>query len=106
MWKIDRGSTTGTTTAVYSDALDWITTEMSEKTILLENSGYSDSLKYKMIGYAAENGIAVEIVPENTLLPDEVARLHYKRQWHRLVLQVVNGSGETDYRLDYEGQGA
>ena len=106
MWKIDRGSATGTTTAVYSDALDWITTEMGEKTILLENTGDSYSLKYKMTGYAAENGIAVEIVPENTLLPGEIARLHYKRQWHRLVLQVVNGSSETSYHVDYEGQGA
>lgn len=106
MWKIDRGSAIGTTTAVYSDALDWITTEMGEKTILLKNTGSTASLNYKLMGYAAENGIAVEIVAENTLLPGEIAQLHYKRQWHRLVLQVVNGSGETDYQVDYEGQGA
>ncbi|MDD4923399.1 MAG: hypothetical protein PHF74_01015 [Dehalococcoidales bacterium] len=106
MWKIDRGSTTGTTTAEYSDVLDWITTELGEKTILLKNSGSPASLKYKMSGYAGENGIAVEIIAENTLLPGEIARLHYQRQWHRLVLQVANGSGEADYQVDYEGQGA
>jgi hypothetical protein len=106
MWKIDKGSTTGSTTAVYSEGMDWITTEMGEKTILLKNTGSSDSLKYKMMGYAGENGIAVEIVAENTLLPGQIAQLHYKRQWHRFILQVVNGSGETDYQIDYEGQGA
>ncbi|MFA5761950.1 MAG: hypothetical protein WC877_09375, partial [Dehalococcoidales bacterium] len=106
MWKIDRGSKTGATTAVYTDALDWCTTELAEKTILLENSGSSASLKYKMFGYAAENGIAVEIIAENTLLPGEIVQMHYQRQWHRLVLQVTNGSGEADYQVDYEGQGA
>jgi hypothetical protein len=106
MWKIDRGSAIDTSTAEYSNALDWITTEMGEKTILLKNCGSSASLRYKMTGYAAENGIAVEIVAENTLLAGEIARLHYKRQWHRLVLQVANGSGEADYQVDYEGQGA
>jgi hypothetical protein len=73
MWKIDRGSTTGTTTAVYSDALDWIATEMGEKTILLKNTGSIESLKYKLTGYAGENGIAVEIVDENNLLAGEIA---------------------------------
>jgi hypothetical protein len=106
MWKIDRGSVTGTTTAVYSNALDWITTEMGEKTILLKNTGSTASLKYKMMGYAGENGIAVEIVAENTLSAGEIAQMHYKRQWHRIVLQVVNGSGEANYQVDYEGQGA
>ncbi len=106
MWKIDRGSKAGATTAVYSDALDWCTTELAEKTILLKNSGSSASLKYKMYGYAGKTGIAIEIVAENTLLAGEIAEMHYKKQWHRLVLQVTNGSGEADYQIDYEGQGA
>ena len=106
MWKIDRGSKTGATTAVYTDALDWLTTELGEKTILLKNTGSSVSLKYKMCGYATENGIEVELVSENTLLAGEIAELHYQRQWHRLVLKVANESGEADYQIDYEGQGA
>ncbi len=106
MWKIDRGSTSGTTGAVYANALDWITTELGEKTILLKNTGSPHSLRYKMYGYAGESDVSVELVAENILLPGEIAELHYKRQWHRLVLQAANGSGETDYQIDYEGQGA
>ncbi|MFA5628902.1 MAG: hypothetical protein WC958_01355 [Dehalococcoidales bacterium] len=106
MWKVEKGSKLGVTTANYTDALDWGVSEMGEKTILLKNTGMSNSLKYKMYGGAGDNGITVEIIPENTLLAAEIAQIHYKRQWHRLVLQVKNGSGETEYQIDYEGQGA
>jgi len=106
MWKIDKGSLTGTTTASYSSALDWKTEELSAKTILLKNTHSSNSLKYKLLGYATDGGLAKELVPETTLLAAEVAEFHYDRQWHRLLLQLVNGSGAATYQLDYEGQGA
>ena len=106
MWKIDKDSRTGTTAASYADALDWKVEELSSKTILLKNTHASLSLKYKLLGYAAEGGIAKELVAETTLEHGEVAEFHNDRQWDRLVLQVINGSGAATYQLDYEGQGA
>jgi len=106
MWKIDKGSVTGTTTASYADALDWQTAELNNKTVLLKNAHASCSLKYKLLGYVTENGVVKELVSETTLLAGEIAEFHYDRQWHRLVLQVVDGTGHATYQLDYEGQGA
>ena len=106
MWKVDQGSLTGTTTASYASALDWKVEELGSKTILLKNTHASLSLKYKLSGYAVEDGIDKELVAETTLEHGEVAEFHYDRQWHRLVLQVKNGSGAATYQVDYEGQGA
>jgi len=106
LWKVDTGSREGTTTASYADALDWKVSELSQKTILLKNTHASLSLKYKLLGYATEGGVAKELVAETTLLAGEVAEFHHDRQWHRLVLQVIDGSGHATYIIDYEGQGA
>lgn len=106
MWKIDKGSRSGTTTASYVSALDWQVEELSSKTILLKNTHGSLSLKYKLLGYAAVGGVAKELVAETTLLSGEVAEFHYDRQWHGLVLQVIDGSGSATYTINYEGQGA
>ena len=106
MWKIDKGSKTGTTTASYATALDWMVPELGQKTMLLKNTHGSLSLKYKLLGYAAQGGVAKELVAETTLLAGEVAEFHYDRQWHRLVLQVIDGNGHATYAIDYEGQGA
>lgn len=106
MWKVDKGSKTGTTAESYADALNWNVSELGQKTILLKNTHASLSLKYKLSGYAADGGVAKDLVAETTLLAGEVAEFHYDRLWHRLVLQVVDGSGHATYQIDYEGQGA
>jgi hypothetical protein len=106
LWKIDSGTKTGATTASYVSALDWEVSELAQKTMLLKNTHGSLSLKYKLLGYAAEGGAAKELVTETTLLAGEVAEFHYDRQWHRLLLQIINGSGQATYQVDYEGQGA
>lgn len=105
MWIIDKDSKTGTTTAAYTDAMDWSVSELSGKTILLENTHVSESLKYKLTGYAYVSGIAKQLVAETTLAHGEVAEFHYDKQWHRLLLQVVDGSGHATYQVDYEGKG-
>jgi len=106
MWKVDSGSSTGTTTASYVSALAWGTEELSKKTILLKNTDGANSLKYKLLGYAKEGGFSKELVAETTLLAGEIAEFHYDRQWHQLLLQVIDGSGHATYQVDYEGQGA
>ena len=93
MRKIDQGTETGTTTASYVSALDWLVSELAAETILLKNTHGSLSLKYKLLGYAIDGGVAKELVAETSLLAGEVAEFHYDRQWHGPVLQVVNGDG-------------
>jgi len=106
MWKLDNGSKTGTATAAYVSALDWNVSELGDKTILLENTHATLTLKYKLLGYAAPDGLDITLVAETTLSPAEVAEFHYSNQWDRLVLQVIDGTGHATYALDYSGQGA
>jgi hypothetical protein len=105
MWKIDTASKTGTVTAAYVTALDWNVSEMGAKTILLENTHATLTLKYKLLAYAAPGGLDITLVAETILSPAEVAEFHYSSQWDRLVLQVIDGSGHATYNLDYAGQG-
>jgi len=105
VWKLDNGSKTGTTTAAYVTAHDWAVSELGDKTILLENTHATLTLKYRLIGYAVQGGLDITLVPETTLSPAEVAEFHYSNQWDRLVLQVIDGTGHATYQLDYEGQG-
>ena len=106
MWKLDKGSVSGTTTAAYVAALDWAVFMLGNKSMLLKNTHATLSLKYKLLGYVNDNGLAKELVAETTLLAGEIAEFHYNNQWHRLVLQVIDGDGHATYQLDYEGQGA
>ena len=106
MWKADSGTETGTTTASYADALSWRCHELDSKTILLKNTHGTDSLKYRLFGCATENGLENELVAETQLNAGKMAEFHYDRQWHKLLLQVIDGSGSASYQLDYEGQGA
>ncbi|MDO9333408.1 MAG: hypothetical protein Q7T57_02660 [Dehalococcoidales bacterium] len=106
MWKVDKGSMTGTTTASYASALDWKVEELREKTIVLKNTHASVSLKYKLLVYASAGGVAGEEVPETTLAAGEIAKMQLLKQWARLVLQVMDGSGHATYQVDYIGQGA
>jgi hypothetical protein len=106
MWKIDKGTKTGTVTAAYVTALDWLTSELATKTMLLENTHATLTLKYKLLAYAVDTGRPITLVAETTLSPSEIAEFHYANQWDRLVLQVIDGSGHATYNLDYAGQGA
>ena len=106
MWKVDRGTGSGVSAASYAVALDWKTQDLGAKTILLKNTDGAASLKYKLMGYASDSGIARELVAETAILPGEVAEFHYDRQWHNLTLMVKDSTGHAAYALDYEGQGA
>jgi hypothetical protein len=106
VWKIDQATKTGTATAAYVTALDWQVSELAAKTILLENTHATLTLKYKLLAYAVSEGLDILLVPETTLAPAEVAEFHYSSQWNRLILQVIDGTGHATYNLDYSGQGA
>jgi hypothetical protein len=106
MWKVDNGALAGVTASAYATALDWGCRELGAKTILLKNSDAAQSLKYRLLAYASDGGISRELVTETVLLAGEVAEFHLDRQWHRLEIDVRDGSGHAAWALDYEGQGA
>lgn len=106
MWKVDKGTVSGTTAAEYADALDWKVEELREKTVLLKNVDSVNSLKYKLIAYASPEGIAGEEISETVLEAGCIAKAQLAKQWARLVIQVTSGSGSAAYRIDYIGQGA
>ncbi len=106
MWKIDKGTASGTTTASYEIVLDWKVEELRDKTILLQNTHASASLKYKLLVYASQGGICGEEIPETVLGAGETAKMQLLGLWERLTLQVTDGSGNADYRVDFIGQGA
>ena len=98
------GSLTGTTTAGYTTALEWTDPYERHKTMLLKNTDATLSLKYKVLGYAIRAGISKELIAETTLLADEIAEFHWQKQWHELIIQVIDGSGHATYQIDYEGR--
>jgi len=106
MWKINKGSLSGTTAGAYVNALDWKVEELREKTILLKNTHSTASLKYKLLAYAVSDGAAWEEIGETTLEAGSTAKLQLMKQWARLVLQVADGSGPATYQTDFIGQGA
>jgi hypothetical protein len=88
MWKIDRGTQNGVCTESYAAALEWKTQDLGAKTMLLKNTDVTASLKYRLLGYVADEGIARELVAETTLLVGEPAAFPYDRQWRNLPLMV------------------
>ena len=106
MWKIDKGSQTGTTTSAYVSALDWKAEELREKTIVLKNMASSASLKYRLLACAVADGFNSEEISETILLAGQVAKIQIVKQWARLIVQVIDGSGHAAYQIDYIGQGA
>ena len=106
MWKIDKGSRSGVTTAAFQGALDWNVEELREKTILLQNTDAQFALQYRLLAYAAAGGIGSEEVAATLLLPGQIAKMQLRQQWSRLRLEVPDGSGTAAYRVDYIGQGA
>jgi hypothetical protein len=109
MWKIDKGKSTGETTASYASALTWSCAELREKTIHLFNTHATESLYYKLLGrYHPEQTAGKEdvLVPESSLAAGEDAVFQYNNQYEQLILQVKNNSGAASYEINYNGQGA
>jgi orotidine-5'-phosphate decarboxylase len=109
MWKVDKGHSTGTTTASYVSALTWSCAELREKTIHLVNTHATLSMYFKLLARyheAQTSGKEDELVAATSLAAGEDTRLQYDRQYHELVLQVIDNSGHATYEVNYSGQGA
>lgn len=109
MWKVDKGHATGTTGAAYANALDWICSELREKTVHLFNTDGALSLYFKVLAKyheAQTSGKEDVLVAETSLAAGEDARLQYDRQYAEIIVQVKNNSGAATYEVNYSGQGA
>lgn len=109
MWKIDKGHKTGTTTASYVTALDWITAELREKTVHLVNTHASLSMYFKVLAKYHEDQTSTKedtLVAETSLAAGEDTRIQFDRQYAEIIVQVKNNSGAATYELNYSGQGA
>jgi hypothetical protein len=109
MWKIDKGHSSGTTTAAYVTALDWPCAELGNKTIHLFNTSATQTLSYKLLASYHEGQSAGKedvLVAQTSLAIGGDARMQYDRHYQRLILQVIDNSGHATYEVNYSGQGA
>lgn len=93
----------GTTTDNYVNALDWMCAGHGSKTILLQNTGSTNSLTYNVITYAYAGGIAYTEIPDTQLTAGSIAQIILNNAYAEVVLQVksTTAGASTTYRIDY-----
>jgi len=104
----------GTTTDNYTDAMNWVTKAIANKSFLLKNTHAVNGLNYKLLTQMGLKIPRVDLDPiqdekvgEEILAAGEVAEFLYNRAYTRMILQVraeVAGSQAT-YQIDYLGEG-
>ena len=96
---------TGATVNAYSSALSWFCLGFGRKTITIENTDAANSLKYKVLCYAHEDGIDHEEVAETTLAKGDNDKITLENPWANVVVQVKSAIADTpaDYAIDYNG---
>ena len=96
---------TGTTTDDWVNAVDWTDAQkFTLKTILIKNTGDTNSMDYKIIVQAYDGGIEWEET-SGSLAAGDVAKIHLNNHYSRVVVQVKSSTAgsPTDYRIDYCG---
>ena len=63
----DSGTSDGTTTSSYANALDWKCDLLTRKNITLKNTHATNDLKYQVLTYAFVDGLSYTEVSETTL---------------------------------------
>lgn len=109
MWKLDKGHTSGTTTGGWVTVLDWTCADLGNKTIHLCNTSGTQTFYYRLLATYHEGQSAgkEDVLVTPTSLPiSGDARMQYRRQYHRMMLQVMDNSGHATFEISYTGQGA
>jgi len=99
------GYTTGTTTDSYANALNWTNAEKYlHKTIILKNTGDTNSLDYQVLVYAHNDGNAYTET-SGSLAAGDVVKIVLNNHYARVVVQVKSSTAgaSTSYRIDYCG---
>lgn len=96
---------TGTTTDSWANALEW-TGAMNylHKTIIIKNTGDTNSMDYKVIIKAHATGSEYEET-SGTLAAGDVAKIVLNNHYAHVIVQVKSSTAgsPTDYRIDYCG---
>lgn len=106
--------THGTTTNNYTDAMDWITKAIKQKSFLLKNTHALNGLHFKLFTQmglkmpkSTLEPILDEKVPETELAPGNVAEFLYSKAYTRMILQVKAevADSQATYQVDRLGEG-
>ena len=93
------------TVDAYVNALSWACLGIAKKTLMLKNTDSANALKYKVLTYADEAGVAYEEVAETEITHGNSAQVILEYAYALIVVQVKSsvGAASADYELDYMG---
>ena len=96
---------TGATTNAYVAAMTWSCLGVGRKTITIENTDSTNSLKYKILCYAHKDGTDHEEVAETTLAKGDDDKITLENPWAEIEIMVKSASAgdSADYAIDYNG---
>lgn len=101
----DLGTSDGTTTSSYANALNWKCDLLTRKTIVLKNTHVVNDLKYQVLSYAFVDGLPYTEVVETTLAAGATAQVILNYSYSQVLVQVkdaTSGSAAT-YTIDWIG---
>jgi len=99
------GSTTGTTEDSYTDALIWGgVRKYLHKTIIIKNTGDTNSLDYKVLVEAHTGGLQYEET-SGSLAAGDIVKIVLNNHYSRIIVQVKSSTAgaSTTYQIDYCG---
>jgi len=101
----DAGTTTGTTTDSWANALSWTGAyKFLHKTIIIKNTGDTNSLDYKVIVRAYGGGNDYQET-SGSLAAGDVVKIVFNNHYVEIVVQVKSSTAgaSTTYQIDYCG---
>lgn len=96
---------TGATVNAYASAVSWPCLGFGRKTITVENTDSTNSLKYKVLCYAHRGGSDHEEVAETTLAKGDDDKITLENPWAVIEIQVKSTvpDNHADYAIGYNG---
>lgn len=98
-----QGYTTGTTTESYVKVLDLATYEWEDMLFIIKNTGTTNTMYYKVYGYALNDGENYEeFIEETSLGTGSIATIKLSNTaYSNIEIYVKNNSGETTFNIEY-----
>ncbi len=97
-------TTEATSTESWVKALDLYTSDWTQMLFIVNNTGVTNTLAYKVHGYAVYGGTGYEVYKDSTVVsasagstPVKIANTAYSN----VEVWVISGSGATTYTVEY-----
>ena len=86
-----------TTNSITDNSINIIVKQSLQKTIVIKNSGATNSIKYKIFGYVTKNSkIAIPIKQEDELRPGDIYKQFlYQGQYDHAIVSLQNYVADT-----------